>query len=142
MEVDSNDPNHAAEHDLSGIDHSVKMWLKRIGRIPLLTPDQAFAIAHHAQIGCGECKRMLIEANLRLVVSIAKKFTNRGLSMQDLIQEGNMGLIAPSRSSTRSAASDSAPTRPGGSAKRSPGPSATTAERFAYRSTLSKPSIA
>jgi len=75
------------------IEDSVRMWLKRIGRIPLLTPDQEVALAKHSRIGCSECKMVLIEANLRLVVSIAKRFIGRGLSMQDLIQEGNMGLI-------------------------------------------------
>jgi len=75
------------------IEDSVRMWLKRIGRIPLLTPDQEVALAKHSRVGCSECKMVLIEANLRLVVSIAKRFIGRGLSMQDLIQEGNMGLI-------------------------------------------------
>ncbi|WP_158409350.1 sigma-70 family RNA polymerase sigma factor [Fimbriimonas ginsengisoli] len=69
------------------------MWLRRIGQIPLLTPDQEVALARHSRLGCVDCKRALIEANLRLVVSIAKRFMGRGLSMQDLIQEGNMGLI-------------------------------------------------
>jgi len=72
---------------------SVRMWLQRIGRIPLLTADDEVNLARCARTGCVRCKRMLIEANLRLVVSIAKRFVNRGLSMQDLIQEGNMGLI-------------------------------------------------
>ena len=72
---------------------SVRMWLQRIGRIPLLTADDEVNLARHARSGCTRCKRLLIEANLRLVVSIAKRFVNRGLSMQDLIQEGNMGLI-------------------------------------------------
>jgi RNA polymerase primary sigma factor len=75
------------------IEDSVRMWLKRIGRIPLLTPEQEVALARHSRVGCSECKMVLIEANLRLVVSIAKRFIGRGLSMQDLIQEGNMGLI-------------------------------------------------
>jgi len=74
-------------------DDSVRMWLKTIGRIPLLKPEQEAMLAIHAHSGCLDCKRALIEANLRLVVSIAKRFVNRGLSMQDLIQEGNMGLI-------------------------------------------------
>jgi RNA polymerase primary sigma factor len=81
------------EADAIGIDDSVRMWLKKIGRIPLLTPEQEVLIARRANLGCGSCKSVLIEANLRLVVSIAKKFVGRGLSMQDLIQEGNMGLI-------------------------------------------------
>ncbi|MFZ4507443.1 MAG: sigma-70 family RNA polymerase sigma factor [Fimbriimonas sp.] len=69
------------------------MWLRQIGRVPLLNMEQEFSLARHAKSGCSECKAMLIEANLRLVVSIAKKCLGRGLSMQDLIQEGNLGLI-------------------------------------------------
>lgn len=79
--------------DLHAIEDSVRMWLKRIGRIPLLSADDETRLARHAKLGCCECKRALIECNLRLVVSIAKRFVGRGLSMQDLIQEGNMGLI-------------------------------------------------
>lgn len=92
-EEDAQESSQAVDHDMAGIEDSVKMWLKRIGRIPLLTPEQESAVARHAQVGCDTCKKILIEANLRLVVSIAKKFVGRGLSMQDLIQEGNMGLI-------------------------------------------------
>jgi RNA polymerase primary sigma factor len=83
---------HAVTND-GAIDDSVRMWLKKIGRIPLLTVEQESAVARHARSGCMECKSLLIEANLRLVVSIAKRFVGRGLTMQDLIQEGNMGLI-------------------------------------------------
>jgi RNA polymerase primary sigma factor len=79
--------------DAGFVDDSVRTWLRRIGRIPLLIPEQEVALARHMSEGCVRCKQMLIEANLRLVVSIAKRFMNRGLSMQDLIQEGNMGLI-------------------------------------------------
>jgi RNA polymerase primary sigma factor len=85
--------NVHVDSDLNSVDDSVKMWLRKIGRIPLLTVEQEIALAKSAQLGSIECKQMLIEANLRLVVSIAKKFIGRGLSMQDLIQEGNMGLI-------------------------------------------------
>ncbi len=81
------------EADAVGIEDSVRMWLKRIGRIPLLTPEQEVELARHAEAGCAKCKRAMIEANLRLVVSIAKRYLGRGLSMQDLIQEGNLGLI-------------------------------------------------
>lgn len=72
---------------------SVRMWLQKIGRIPLLNAEDEVNLARCARTGCDRCKQMLIEANLRLVVSIAKRFISRGLSMQDLIQEGNMGLI-------------------------------------------------
>ncbi len=82
-----------AEIDHHSLDDSVRMWLKRIGQIPLLSADQEMSLAKHCGEGCCECKKMLIESNLRLVVSIAKRFVGRGLSMQDLIQEGNMGLI-------------------------------------------------
>jgi RNA polymerase primary sigma factor len=75
------------------LEDSVRTWLKKIGRIPLLNAEQEVAFSRHARLGCTECKRSLIEANLRLVVSIAKRFVGRGLPMQDLIQEGNMGLI-------------------------------------------------
>lgn len=81
--------------DLDGLhlEDSVRTWLRKIGRIPLLTSEQEIAFARHGRTGCADCKKALIEANLRLVVSIAKRFVGRGLSMQDLIQEGNMGLI-------------------------------------------------
>lgn len=93
VEMDLADAQQTLTVEGVGLDDSVRMWLKRIGRIPLLTAEQELVLARHAKQGCDGCKMMLIEANLRLVVSIAKKFTNRGLSMQDLIQEGNMGLI-------------------------------------------------
>ncbi len=86
-------PTRGFDAETLAVDDSVRTWLKRIGRIQLLTADQELALARHASTGCENCKLMLIEANLRLVVSIAKRFVNRGLSFQDLIQEGNMGLI-------------------------------------------------
>ncbi len=84
---------HPVDPDAIQVDDGVRMWLKSIGRIPLLNQYQEFALARHSRSGCRDCKQVLIEANLRLVVSIAKRFVGRGLSMQDLIQEGNMGLI-------------------------------------------------
>lgn len=74
-------------------DDSVKAWLKKIGRIPLLTAEQEVELGKCAANGCIACKGVMIESNLRLVVSIAKRHHGRGLSMQDLIQEGNIGLI-------------------------------------------------
>jgi RNA polymerase primary sigma factor len=90
---DSSASNVGLESDHSHIEDSVRMWLARIGRTPLLTPEQELELARHSETGCVACKLALIEANLRLVVSIAKRFLNRGLSMQDLLQEGNMGLM-------------------------------------------------
>lgn len=83
------------EAGLQGIplEDSVRAWLRRIGRIPLLTLAEEQRLARAAIEGCETCKRALIEANLRLVVSIAKRYVGRGLSLQDLIQEGNIGLI-------------------------------------------------
>ncbi|MFY9233846.1 MAG: sigma-70 family RNA polymerase sigma factor [Fimbriimonadaceae bacterium] len=75
------------------LDDSVRQWLQQIGRISLLTSEQEIVLARLAQEGCEECRRIMTEANLRLVVSIAKRFVGRGLSMQDLIQEGNIGLM-------------------------------------------------
>jgi len=71
----------------------VKMYLKEIGRIPLLTPTQERTLARKAQIGDERAKQKLVVANLRLVVSIAKRYIGRGLSFLDLIQEGNIGLL-------------------------------------------------
>ncbi len=81
--------------DIEGVplDDSVRMWLKKIGQKRLLTPEQELEFARQAASGCERCKQIIVESNLRLVVSIAKKFVGRGLSLQDLIQEGNMGLI-------------------------------------------------
>lgn len=92
-EIGLEDTVFVLDSDSLHLEDSVRMWLRRIGQIPLLTPDQEVALARHCRQGCLDCKRALIEANLRLVVSIAKRFMGRGLSMQDLIQEGNMGLI-------------------------------------------------
>lgn len=82
----------SAAHDLE-MDDPVRSWLQRIGRMPLLTQPQEVSVSRHAAGGCPDCKRRLIECNLRLVVSIAKHYVNRGVPIQDLIQEGNMGLI-------------------------------------------------
>jgi len=75
------------------IDDPVRMYLKEIGRIPLLTPEEEVSLARRMEAGDDEAKRRLIEANLRLVVSIAKRYVGRGMLFLDLIQEGNLGLI-------------------------------------------------
>lgn len=78
---------------ISDIDDSVKMYLREIGRIKLLTPDEEIDLAKKITKACIISKKKLINANLRLVVSIAKKYTGQGLLFLDLIQEGNTGLI-------------------------------------------------
>ena len=71
----------------------VRMYLKEIGRIPLLTFDQEISLAKRVEKGEDAAKQVLVNSNLRLVVSIAKKYVGRGLTLLDLIQEGNQGLI-------------------------------------------------
>ena len=75
------------------INDPVRMYLKEIGRVPLLSADDEVELAKRINNGDEEAKRRLAEANLRLVVSIAKRYVGRGMLFLDLIQEGNMGLI-------------------------------------------------
>ena len=75
------------------INDPVRMYLKEIGRIPLLNSDEEFEYAERAVEGDEEAKRILAESNLRLVVSIAKRYVGRGMLFLDLIQEGNIGLM-------------------------------------------------
>ncbi len=75
------------------IDDPVRMYLKEIGKVSLLSPELEIELAKRMEKGEEEAKRRLIEANLRLVVSIAKKYVGRGMLFLDLIQEGNLGLI-------------------------------------------------
>jgi RNA polymerase primary sigma factor len=72
---------------------SLRLYLREIGKVPLLTADQEVYLAKRIERGDMEAKRQMIEANLRLVVSIAKSYLGRGLSFLDLIQEGSLGLI-------------------------------------------------
>ncbi len=75
------------------VNDPVRMYLKEIGKVPLLTKDEEVALAKRIEAGDESAKRELAQANLRLVVSIAKKHIGRGMSFLDLIQEGNLGLI-------------------------------------------------
>ncbi|MBC5580302.1 RNA polymerase sigma factor RpoD [Anaerofilum sp. BX8] len=75
------------------IDDPVKVYLKEIGRVPLLTPEEEIELAERILQGDERAKQRLAEANLRLVVSIAKRYVGRGMQFLDLIQEGNLGLI-------------------------------------------------
>ena len=79
--------------DAVSIDDPVKVYLKEIGRVPLLTPEEEIELAVRIGEGDEAAKKRLSEANLRLVVSIAKRYLGRGMQFLDLIQEGNLGLI-------------------------------------------------
>ena len=90
--------NEETEVDLTvpegiAIDDPVRMYLKEIGKVPLLTSDEEVALAKRIEAGDEYAKKLLAEANLRLVVSIAKRYVGRGMLFLDLIQEGNLGLI-------------------------------------------------
>ena len=87
LEIDLSVPEGVA------IDDPVRMYLKEIGRVPLLSADEEISLAQRMEEGDEDAKRRLAEANLRLVVSIAKRYVGRGMLFLDLIQEGNLGLI-------------------------------------------------
>ncbi len=96
--ADGKAQDEAEEVDLSvpdgvAIDDPVRMYLKEIGRVPLLTADDEVDLTKRIEEGDDDAKRRLAEANLRLVVSIAKRYVGRGMLFLDLIQEGNLGLI-------------------------------------------------
>ncbi len=99
QEDDGHDFDDAVEEDLDmragrgGTADPVRMYLKEIGRVSLLTMEQEVSLAKRIERGDMAAKRALIEANLRLVVSIAKRYNGRGLAFLDLIQEGNLGLM-------------------------------------------------
>ena len=90
-ETESADESYDADGMLA--DDSVKLYLKEIGRIPLLTTEEEIKLAERMANGDPAAKKRLSEANLRLVVSIAKKYVRRGMQFLDLIQEGNLGLF-------------------------------------------------
>ena len=97
-EADDEDPSGLVVEDLTlskdiKINDPVRMYLKEIGRINLLTSDEEFEYAKLAEQGDEYAKKMLAESNLRLVVSIAKRYVGRGMLFLDLIQEGNIGLM-------------------------------------------------
>ncbi len=76
-----------------GLDDPVRMYLKEIGKVPLLNAEEEIELAKQMELGDDNAKKRLAEANLRLVVSIAKRYVGRGMLFLDLIQEGNLGLI-------------------------------------------------
>ncbi|MFT9848670.1 RNA polymerase sigma factor RpoD [Aneurinibacillus sp. REN35] len=98
QQSDGDDSDDYSFDDLSvppgvKINDPVRMYLKEIGRVPLLSAEEEIELAERIEQGDEEAKRRLAEANLRLVVSIAKRYVGRGMLFLDLIQEGNMGLI-------------------------------------------------
>ena len=99
IDVDFNVPSEDEDLEVSltaegiNIDDPVKVYLKEIGRVPLLTPEEEIDLATRMEQGDEYAKKRLSEANLRLVVSIAKRYVGRGMQFLDLIQEGNLGLI-------------------------------------------------
>ncbi len=92
-EMDVDKLNEDASFDNISLDDPVKVYLREIGRVPLLTTDEEIELAVKISEGNQYAKQRLTEANLRLVVSIAKKYVGRGMYFLDLIQEGNVGLI-------------------------------------------------
>ena len=98
LEVDDDDEIEVEKIDLSvpdgvSIEDPVRMYLKEIGKVPLLSVEEEIELAKRMELGDQEAKKRLAEANLRLVVSIAKRYVGRGMLFLDLIQEGNLGLI-------------------------------------------------
>ena len=98
MDLDSEEEIDLEKVDLSvpegvGVEDPVRMYLKEIGKIPLLSTEEEIELAKKIQIGDEDAKQRLAEANLRLVVSIAKRYVGRGMFFLDLIQEGNLGLM-------------------------------------------------
>lgn len=85
-------PGHQ-DTDSGSVTDPIHMYLKEIGQVPLLSPEEEIELAKRVEEGDTEAKKRLEEANLRLVVSIAKHYTGHGMSLMDLIQEGNLGLI-------------------------------------------------
>ena len=97
-ELDGGEEINVEEIDLSvpehvGVEDPVRMYLKEIGKIPLLSVEDEIELAKRMEAGDNEARKQLAEANLRLVVSIAKRYVGRGMQLLDLIQEGNLGLI-------------------------------------------------
>lgn len=98
LEVDDEEEIEVDKIDLSvpdgvSIEDPVRMYLKEIGKVPLLSAEEEIELAKRMELGDQDAKKRLAEANLRLVVSIAKRYVGRGMLFLDLIQEGNLGLI-------------------------------------------------
>ena len=123
-----------------GSDDAVRAYLKRIGKVRLLTKDDEVRLAKRVEMNDMAAKNALIEANLRLVVSIAKRYTGRGLTLLDLIQEGNLGLIRAVEKFDWRRGLKFRPMPHPGSASRSSGGSRTRPARSGSRCTCSSAS--
>jgi DNA-directed RNA polymerase sigma subunit (sigma70/sigma32) len=132
--------NTAVYLDDDVADDSVRLYLREIGKIPLLNAEEELALAQRVVAGDKEAKDKMAEANMRLVVSIAKRYVGRGLDLLDLIQEGNTGLLRAVENLTPTRVLNSLPTPPGGSAKPLPVPLPTRPAPFVFRCTWSRPS--
>lgn len=96
---------------------ATQLYLGEIGFSPLLTAEEEVLYARRALKGDEAARKRMIESNLRLVVKISRRYSNRGLALLDLIEEGNLGLIRAVEKFDLNVASDSQPTRPGGSVR-------------------------
>ncbi len=93
LDAEAEDPEPSREAQQADVDDALGAYLREISRSRLLTKDEEIELAKQIERGSLEARRRMTESNLRLVVSIAKKYQNRGLSMLDLVQEGNLGLM-------------------------------------------------
>jgi RNA polymerase primary sigma factor len=128
----------ALDLEPDGTTDGLKLFLKGIGRVRLLSAREEVELAKRIERGSFEAKQKLVESNLRLVVSIAKRHRNQGLPFLDLIQEGTLGLVRAAEKFDYRRGLSSRPTRRGGSARRSPARSPTSPERSGSRSTWSR----
>ena len=120
------------------VDDPVRMYLKEIGKVPLLTADEEIEIAKRLEEGDETAKQKLAEANLRLVVSIAKRYVGRGMLFLDLIQEGNLGLIKAVEKFDYRKGFKFSHMPPGGYVRQLPAPSPIRRVPSGYRSIWSK----
>jgi len=122
-----------AAAEVSGTTDSLTLFMNAAGRYQLLTAAEEVALAKRIERGDRTAKELMINSNLRLVVSIAKRYQGRGMQLGDLIQEGVIGLNRASRSSTGVAVTSSRPMPPGGSARPASGRCPTSRRRSGFR---------
>ena len=144
--LDDEDEVEVEKIDLSvpdgvSIEDPVRMYLKEIGKVPLLSAEEEIELAKRMELGDQEAKKRLAEANLRLVVSIAKRYVGRGMLFLDLIQEGNLGLIkAVEKFDYRKGYRSSLPMQHGGFVRQSQEPLQTRQEPSVSRFIWLRPS--